>query len=76
MTTMTINGEELTVDQIRTIRISLSGFLMELNEPSDYTNEKMDMKYKIRINEIFKLMMINSSVGDRRQGERRENQDG
>lgn len=76
MTTMTINGEELTVDQIRTIRISLSGFLMELSEPSDYTNEKMDMKYKIRINEIFKLMMINNSIGDRRQGERRENQDG
>lgn len=76
MTTMTINGKELTEDQIRTIRISLSGFLMELSEPSDYTNEKMDMKYKIRINEIFKLMMINSNIGDRRQGERRENQDG
>lgn len=76
MITMTINDKGLTIDQIRTIRISLSGFLMELNEPSDYTNEEMETKYKIRIDEIFKLMMINSSIKDRRQGERRENQDG
>lgn len=76
MTTMTINDKELTDDQIRTIRISLSGFLMELNEPSDYTNEVQDTKYKTRIDEIFKMMMINSSIGDRRQGERREQEDG
>lgn len=76
MTTMTINDKELTTDQIRTIRISLSGFLMELNEPSDYTNEVQDTKYKTRIDEIFKMMMINSSIGDRRQGERREQADG
>lgn len=72
---MTINDKELTDDQIRTIRISLSGFLMELSEPSDYTNVEMDTKYKTRIDEIFKLMMINSNIGDRRQGERREQED-
>jgi len=58
MTIITINGTELTIDQIRVIRIGLAGFLEALNESrlDGFRNDEMETEYKLLINEIFKLM--------------------
>ncbi len=56
MTTITINDKKLADDQIWAIQIGLSEFLDKLNDPTKFTNEEVETKYKTTIDEIFEIM--------------------
>ena len=54
-----VNGVELNDEQSKTLRIALTGFLMDLQNPKIFADfGEAGPGYKDRVQEIFKVMFI------------------